>query len=134
MIVVEAPDAVPFRGNADDLRDMVDNLLDNALVHGSGKVRVAVRHVVSNRGQEVVIEVADEGMGVPDTLKEKIFERFWRGPTSPGSGLALASARQVARGHGGEIAFLSGPACRARVTLPVYQDMKEQIHLPSAAQ
>jgi two-component system, OmpR family, sensor histidine kinase TctE len=133
-IVVEAPDGVLFRGNADDLRDMVDNLLDNALVHGSGTVRVAVRHEASNRSQKVVIEVADEGMGVPDTLKEKIFERFWRGPTSPGSGLGLASARQVARGHGGDVAFLSGPECRVRVILPVYQDIQEQIHLPSAAQ
>jgi two-component system sensor histidine kinase QseC len=133
-IVVEAPDAVPFRGNADDLRDMVDNLLDNALVHGSGTVRVAVRHEAINRSQKVVIEVADEGMGVPDTLKEKIFERFWRGPTSPGSGLGLASARQVARGHDGDVAFVSGPECRVRVILPVYQDIQEQIHLPSAAQ
>ena len=58
-------------------------------------VRVAVRHEASNRNQKVVIEVAEEGMGVPDTLKEKIFERFWRGPTSPRSGLGLASARQV---------------------------------------
>src|SRR5262245_32067529 len=58
-IVIEAPDAVPFHGNADDLRDMVDNLLDNALVHGSGTVRVAVRHEARNRSQTVLIEVAD---------------------------------------------------------------------------
>lgn len=131
-VIVEAPDAVSFRGNADDLRDMVDNLLENALVHGSGTVRVAVRHEASNRGQKVAIEVADQGTGVPDPLKEKIFERFWRGPTSPGSGLGLASARQVARGHGGDVAFLSGPECRVRITLPVCQDIQE--HLPSAAQ
>ena len=85
-VIVEAPDAVPYRGHTDDLRDMVDNLLDNALVHGRGTVRVAVRHEGSGRGQEVVIEVADQGAGLPDTLKETVFE-FRRGPTSPGSGL-----------------------------------------------
>src|SRR5262245_46351229 len=63
-IVVEAPDGVPFRGNADDLRDIMDNLLVNALVHGSGTVRVAVRHEASNRCQSVVLGVAAEGTGV----------------------------------------------------------------------
>jgi len=75
-------------------------------------VRVAVRHEASNRNQKVVIEVADEGMGVPDTLKEKIFERFWRGPTSPRSGLGLASARQVARDHGGDVPSYLGLRAR----------------------
>ena len=50
-VIVEAPDVVPFHGRADDLRDMVHNLLDNALVHGSGTVRVAVRHEISDRGR-----------------------------------------------------------------------------------
>lgn len=133
-VIVDAPDVVPFRGRADDLRDMVHNLLDNALVHGSGTVLVEVRHETSEREQTVFIEVADQGTGVPDTLKETIFERFRRGPASPGSGLGLAIVRQVARGHGGDVAFLRGPDCRVRVTLPACKDIQEQIHLPSAAE
>ena len=58
-VIIEAPDVVPFRGRADDLRDMVHNLLDNALVHGGGTVRVAVRHEISDQ-QEIIIEVADD--------------------------------------------------------------------------
>src|SRR5262245_14003729 len=96
-------------------------------------VRVAVRHEASNLNQKVVIEVADEGMGVPDTLKEKIFERFWRAPTSPRSGWARQRPPSRARSRR-RCAFLSWPACQVRVTLPVYQDIQEQIHLPSAAQ
>src|SRR5262245_35261821 len=65
-VTVEAPDVVPFRGRADDLRELVHNLLDNALVHGRGTVRVEVRHERSDRGQEIVVEVADEGTGVPE--------------------------------------------------------------------
>jgi signal transduction histidine kinase len=133
-VIVEAPDMVPFRGHADDLRDMVHNLLDNALVHGHGTVRVAMRHETSDRGQEIVVEVADEGTGVPDALKEAMFERFRKGPTSPGAGLGLAIVRQVARGHGGEVGFLSGLGCCVRVVLPAAQGFQDRTHLQSAAE
>jgi len=133
-LIVEAPDVVPFHGRADDLRDMVHNLIDNALVHGSGTVRVAVRHEASGRGQEIVIEVADEGTGLPEALKETVFERFRKGPLSQGAGLGLAIVRQVARGHGGDVGFLSEPGCHARVVLPATQDFEDQTHLHSAAE
>jgi two-component system, OmpR family, sensor histidine kinase TctE len=132
-VIVEAPDVVSFRGRADDLHDMMHNLLDNALVHGSGTVRVAVRHERSDRGQEIVVEVIDEGMGVPQALEEAMFERFRRGPRSQGAGLGLAIVRQVARGHGGDVGFLSEPGCHVRVVLPV-QDFQDQTHLQPAAE
>jgi signal transduction histidine kinase len=132
-VIVEAPDMVPFHGHADDLRDMVHNLLDNALVHGRGAVRVVVRHETSGCGQEVVVEVADEGTGMPDALKEAMFERFRKGPTSPGAGLGLAIVRQVARAHGGEVGFLSGHGCRLRVVLPTAQGLQDRT-LQSAAE
>ena len=132
-VTVEAPDVVPFPGRADDLRDMVHNLLDNALVHGRGTVRVEVRHEKSDHGQEIVVEVADEGMGIPEALKEAMFERFRRGPMSQGAGLGLAIVRQVARGHGGDVAFLSDPGCHVRVVLPAVQDPQDQTHLHTAA-
>jgi two-component system, OmpR family, sensor histidine kinase TctE len=128
-LIVEAPDVVPFYGRADDLRDMVHNLLDNALVHGSGTVRVAVRRETSCRGQEIVIEVTDEGMGVPAAIKETVFERFRKGQLSQGTGLGLAIVRQVARGHGGDVGFLPEPGCHARVVLPTIQDFEDQAHL-----
>jgi two-component system, OmpR family, sensor histidine kinase TctE len=133
-VIVEAPDMVPFRGRADDLRDMVHNLLDNALVHGRGTVRVAVRHERSDLEQTIVVEVADEGMGVPEALKKEMFERFRRGPMSQGAGLGLAIVRQVARGHGGDASFLSEPGCQVRVVLPAAQDSQDQSHLHSAAE
>jgi signal transduction histidine kinase len=87
----------------------------------------------SDRGQEIVIEVIDEGMGVPQALKEAMFERFRRGPRSQGAGLGLAIVRQVARGHGGDVGFLSEPGCHVRVVLPV-QDFQDQTHLQPAAE
>jgi two-component system sensor histidine kinase QseC len=133
-VIVEAPDVVSCRGHADDLRDMVHNLLDNALVHGNGTVHVAVRHERSERGQDIVVEVTDEGMGVPEALKEAVFERFRTGPRSQGAGLGLAIAHQVARSHGGDVGFLSDPGCRVRVVLPAVQDLQNQTHLQSAAE
>jgi hypothetical protein len=61
----------------------------------------------SDRGQEIVIEVIDEGMGVPQALKEARFERFRRGPKSQGAGLGLAIVRP------------SRPRLRGRCWLPV---------------
>jgi two-component system sensor histidine kinase TctE len=133
-VIVEAPDMVLFRGHADDLRDMVHNLLDNALVHGRGTVRVAVRDERSDLGHEIVVEISDEGMGVPEALKEAMFERFRRGPMSQGAGLGLAIVRQVARGHGGDVGFQSEPGCHVRVVLPAVQGFQDQTHLHSAAE
>ena len=116
---VELPDSLPVRGRADDLRDMVRNLLDNALTHGLGTVRLFGR-VVAERGElRVVIDVTDEGSGIPAELQGVAFDRFRKGrQDSPGSGLGLAIVREVVRTHGGSIELLSGPGCRAQVALP----------------
>ena len=107
---VDAPDTVPLRGRADDLRDMVRNLLDNALVHGQGAVRARIVPPAAGSAW-VTIEVRDEGPGVPPGQEDSIFERFHRVNTqAPGSGLGLAIVRQVARSHGGDARFLPGEA------------------------
>ncbi len=109
---VDVPDALPMRGMADDVRDAVRNLLENAAVHGRGHIRL---HGIRQDGL-ALIEVSDEGTApVDDTL----FERFRKSGASAGSGLGLAIVREVARSHGGDAAFLPGPACRVRVTLPL---------------
>jgi two-component system sensor histidine kinase TctE len=116
---VEAPVIVLVHGRADDLRDMVRNLLDNALVHGQGAIRVRVRHDLNGKGQWAVIDVADDGPGLSQGLQEIVFERFHKGTAaSPGAGLGLAIVRQVARTHNGQVGFLPGPGCSIRVSLP----------------
>ena len=105
-----------MRGRADDLRDMVRNLLDNALTHGSGTIVVRLRPI----GTEAVLEVADQGGGVPLHLREDIFTRFRKvDSASPGAGLGLAIVRHVARAHGGDARYLSETdTCRIEVRLP----------------
>jgi signal transduction histidine kinase len=96
---------------------MVRNLLENAVLHGSGKV--SARIAVPEKDSDVVtIEVADEGAGVPPGQEEAVFQRFRRlNVDTPGSGLGLAIVRHVARGHGGDARFLPGSG-RVVVHLP----------------
>jgi two-component system, OmpR family, sensor histidine kinase TctE len=105
---IEAPDSVQVRGNSDDLRDMVRNLLENAILHGSGRVSARVDRFEKDPDL-VSIEVADEGPGVPAGQEEAVFQRFRRlNVDSPGSGLGLAIVRHVARSHGGDARFIPG--------------------------
>ena len=78
------------------LRSMLDNLLENAARHGGGQVRVAVE------GRAVVVE--DDGPGVPEAERARVFEPFVRlGDDADGSGLGLALVAQQARHHGATV-------------------------------
>jgi two-component system sensor histidine kinase GlrK len=111
----------PLLGDEEKLRVVVDNLLSNAVKYSpeGGTVRVAI----VPRTRDVCLEVADEGPGVPETDRDKVFDWFFRGerPTGArvkGSGLGLAIAREFAVAHGGTIEALDGPGGRFRVILP----------------
>ena len=107
-LTVDVPDSIQVHGNSDDLRDMVRNLLENAIVHGRGRVSARIE-APGKASDRVTIEVADEGPGVPAGQEEAVFQRFRRlNVETPGSGLGLAIVRHVARSHGGDARFLAG--------------------------
>jgi two-component system sensor histidine kinase QseC len=111
---VDLPETAPVIGSGDDLRDMIRNLLENALAHGSGRIGLSLRV-----REALELDVTDEGPGVPTPLREAVFDRFRKvRQDGDGSGLGLAIARTVASRHGGTIAFLDAPTCRIRVLLP----------------
>jgi len=85
-------------GNDMLLREMIANLVDNAISHGRQGGRVAVR---VEAGYTVALEVEDDGPGVPDSEREKVFERFYRGPgqAAAGSGLGLSIVRNICDSH-----------------------------------
>ncbi|WP_164234082.1 sensor histidine kinase [Microbacterium hydrocarbonoxydans] len=96
----------------------VRNLVDNAARHASGLVTLRV----GTAGPWVVVEVEDDGAGVPEHRREQIFERFARldearARDEGGSGLGLAIVREIARAHGGEVSVAAGSAGGARFTL-----------------
>ena len=117
---LDAGAAVSVDGDADRLREVVDNLLDNALrVAPSGSdVRVAVMHA-EGRG---VLEVEDAGPGLTDEDRTRAFEPFARGSAArgDGAGLGLAIARAIAEAHGGTLGVRSAPGAGAtfRLELP----------------
>jgi heavy metal sensor kinase len=99
-----------FYGDEDLLRQMVLNLLDNAIKHTppSGAVRLRV----NRRKREYLIEVSDTGAGIPAEAQPRIFERFYRGDKArsrsegvngSGAGLGLAIARWIAEAHEGSL-------------------------------
>jgi len=91
-------------GEKHALARMLDNLVDNALVHGpsEGQVSVSVRA----RGDRVLLTVSDEGSGPDPAARDRVFERFWRAPEAagrPGSGLGLSIVSAIVERHGGRI-------------------------------
>jgi signal transduction histidine kinase len=122
--LVDAAAASPtISGDAVLIRHLVRNLLENAHQHGGGGVRA----LISAEATQVCFAVEDQGSGVPEEDRERIFAPFYRRPGGPnpghptGHGLGLALVRQVARYHGGEVVYRVRPAggSRFEVTLPL---------------
>jgi two-component system OmpR family sensor kinase len=117
-IVIDAPQGT---ANVDRLRveQAINNLLDNALRHGAGNVRLSAER----RDGELEIIVSDAGSGFPPELRDRAFERFARADSSRssgGAGLGLAIVRAIATAHGGEAEIVGeGPAVRVRIRLPL---------------
>jgi signal transduction histidine kinase len=108
-ISIEPSAELTIYGDADGLTRLLRNLLDNALhaAPSNGHVNVSIRRVNSH----VTARITDDGPGIPDDDRERIFERFVRlNPKSPGSGLGLAIARRIAREHGGNLTCDPSPA------------------------
>ena len=94
------------------------NLLENAVRHGGvGVVRVAARR----DGAEALVEVTDEGPGLPADGEERVFDKFYRAAGGPGAGLGLAIARAIVTAHGGRIwaENLTPRGAAFRFTLPL---------------
>ena len=102
---------VRVQADADKLKQIVINLVDNAVKFSPAESDVDVRVVASPQGVRILVE--DHGPGVPPEDRPHLFERFYRGHathTAAGSGLGLAIAKNLARLHGGDITLQSGTA------------------------
>jgi signal transduction histidine kinase len=115
-VTFEGEGRVVITGQSLGLKRLFSNLVENALKYGSA-ARISLR---STEGA-VIIEIEDDGPGVPVDQRESVFEPFVRlnDEGTRGAGLGLAAARSIARAHGGDIAILdSERGALLRVTLP----------------
>lgn len=120
--VAEAAEGLSLSGNGPALREAIRNLIENALIHGSGRAPVEVT-VERRAGHEASVEVADRGPGIPEADRQRVLKRFERGVggTEPGSGLGLAIVERVAHAHGGHVSLTDRPGggLVAAIHLPV---------------
>ena len=113
-----------IQADSEAISQMVMNLVDNAVKYSEDEGEITVR--VFHRGDNIVIQVADKGVGIHEEDIKKIFDKFYRGKNAAnlgtgGTGLGLTMAKAVAEAHGGDIIVRSkrGTGSRFSVILPL---------------
>jgi two-component system, OmpR family, phosphate regulon sensor histidine kinase PhoR len=124
VIVDLAPDASTFRADETRLREVLYNLLENAVKYSRENEQIHLR--AAQRGSELVLSVTDNGLGISKDDLPRIFERFYRADKARsrelgGTGLGLAIVKHVAQLHGGRVEAESelGKGTTIRVVLPM---------------
>jgi two-component system OmpR family sensor kinase len=116
------------RGDSDRLRQVIANLVGNAVVHTPPATPVEIAASAAPAGDRAVITVVDHGPGMPEEAVARAFERFYRADRSRsrsqshgGSGLGLSIVHAIVTSHGGTVTLSSveGEGTTARVDLPL---------------
>lgn len=108
-LALEAPEPVQLRGEPTLLSELLSNLLDNALAHTPPGGNVILRVMAPG-----VLEVEDDGPGIPAAERERVFERFYR-RGAQGTGLGLAIVGEICRAHLAQISLHDGEGGGLRV-------------------
>jgi signal transduction histidine kinase len=112
VLVADAGETLVF-ADPDKFVQVVTNLVDNAVRHGEGTVRVRVGQ--GTRGLQLTVD--DEGDGIPEGLRNRVFTKFWKHGVSGGSGLGMYIVNGLVRVHGGELRIGDAPGGGARITV-----------------
>ncbi|ORJ55679.1 sensor histidine kinase [Mycobacterium simiae] len=132
MEVLDGPGTPEVVGDEPRIRQVLSNLVANALQHTPVTAHVIVR--VGTSGDDAVIEVADTGPGMSQEDASRVFERFYRTDSSRarasgGTGLGLSIVASLVQAHGGTVTVQTAPGkgCCFRVTLPRVSDVAAQL-------
>ncbi len=119
--VADPSEQVFVAGDERLLRRAIRNLLENAQRYGGGEVEVGVAGAGAGAARRVSVQVSDRGPGVPDAMRERIFEPFFRLPghaeQSGGVGLGLALVKQIVARHGGSVRCDARPGGGSRFVI-----------------
>ncbi|MCU1642579.1 MAG: prrB [Nocardia sp.] len=117
-LTADGVESIRLRGLAAGLRSVIENAVTNAIRHGDAtRIEIAAHPMADT----VVLTIDDDGSGIPEPDRTRVFDRFHRASPTPGSGLGLALVAQQARLHGGTASISDSPLGGARlvVTLAV---------------
>jgi two-component system sensor histidine kinase GlrK len=114
-------DSVTAYCDEEKIRVVLDNLLSNAVKFSPERGLISIK-LYADRG-DAVFEVLDEGPGIPEPEREKVFEAFYRGTDTPvaaikGSGLGLSIVKEYVTLHRGRIEILEGPGAHFIIRFP----------------
>lgn len=112
-IELDAEQGASACADPDKLAQVVTNLVDNAVRHGEGTVRVSTR---AEAGRLVLV-VDDEGEGIAEENRKRVFTKFWRHGVRGGSGLGMYLVGGLTKVHGGSVDIGTSPAGGARITV-----------------
>src|SRR6201996_1297434 len=131
MEVLDGPGTPEVVGDEPRIRQVLSNLVVNAIQHTPTSADVVVR--VGTEGDDAVVEVADKGPGMSQEDASRVFERFYRTDSSRarasgGTGLGLSIVDSLVRAHGGRVGVTTAPGegCCFQVTLPRVSDVPAQ--------
>ena len=123
----ETAPGLTMTGDGTKLKEILYNLIDNAMKYtqDGGRIQVALREA----GENLIWQVADNGVGIPAEDQEHIFDRFYRvdkarSRETGGTGLGLSIVRQLAAMHGGTVTVESAPGQGSRFTVTLPKDGK----------
>ena len=129
--VVDGPGTPEVLGDEPRIRQVLSNLVANALQHTPVSADVVIR--VGTEADDAVLEVADQGPGMSQEDASRVFERFYRTDSSRarasgGTGLGLSIVDSLVHAHGGVVTVTTAPGegCCFRVTLPRVSDVPAQ--------
>jgi signal transduction histidine kinase len=102
----------------DKLAQVVTNLVDNAIRHGEGQVRLTASAIGSEATYDgVLLHVDDEGEGISPDIRSRVFTKFWKHGARGGSGLGMYIIHGLVNAHGGSVEIDESPAGGARVSI-----------------
>lgn len=125
-LVFNQTESLVVNGDAQLLREMLLNIIDNAIRYSKDGACVTIEVAGSQKGDLAILKVVDNGNGIPAEDRQRVFERFYRVMGSPagGSGLGLAIVQEIAAAHKGSVDLQSGKdGSTVTVMIPVTAKM-----------
>lgn len=118
-LVIDLERGLPqVQADPDKFVQVLTNLVENAVRHGEGTVVVTARSATgADESPAVELTVEDEGAGIPEEIRRRVFTKFWKHGASGGSGLGMYLVNGLVRAHGGQVEIGDAPGGGARVSV-----------------